>query len=65
VTGDDWHWDETPFAGAALYYVRGRLPYAAGLADAIRDALALDGRGKVDRCRLRPQSPTRYGHFSA
>lgn len=43
----DWEWDETLFAGAAPYYVRGRLPYAEGLADALRSALALDGRGRL------------------
>ena len=44
---DNWQWDDTLFAGTAPYYVRGRLPYAAGLADAIRDALALDGSGRL------------------
>lgn len=44
---DTWKWDETLFAGTARYYVRGRLPYAAGLAAAIRDALALDGSGRL------------------
>ena len=34
--------DETLFAGAAAYYVQGRPPYAEGLADALREALALD-----------------------
>ncbi len=43
----DWQWDETLFLGAAPYYVRGRLPYAAGLADAMARALALDGRGRL------------------
>ena len=43
---DEWQWDETLFLGAAPYYVRGRLPYAPGLADALRDALRLDGRGR-------------------
>ncbi|MCC6388421.1 MAG: class I SAM-dependent methyltransferase [Dehalococcoidia bacterium] len=42
-----WQWDATLFAGAAPYYERGRLPYAPGLADALRDALALDGRGRL------------------
>jgi SAM-dependent methyltransferase len=44
---DEWQWDETLFAGAAPYYTRGRLPYAAGLADAIRDALGLAGSGRL------------------
>jgi SAM-dependent methyltransferase len=43
----DWRWDETLFAGAAPYYVRGRPPYASGLADAMRDALGLDGTGRL------------------
>ena len=47
MTEDNWKWDETLFAGAAPYYVRGRLPYAAGLVDALRDALALDGAGRL------------------
>jgi SAM-dependent methyltransferase len=49
VHGDwsDWEWDETLFAGAAEHYERGRLPYAPGLADAFRRALALDGRGRL------------------
>lgn len=44
---DNWQWDETLFAGTAPYYARGRLPYAAGLAEAIRDALGLDGSGRL------------------
>ncbi len=36
-----------PFHGAAPYYVRGRLPYASGLADALARALELDGHGKL------------------
>ncbi|MFH8612870.1 class I SAM-dependent methyltransferase [Streptomyces sp. NPDC018029] len=43
----DWEWDETLFAGAAAHYARGRLPYAPGLADALADALELDGRGRL------------------
>jgi SAM-dependent methyltransferase len=42
-----WKWDETLFAGTAPYYVRGRLPYTAGLAQAIADALELDGSGRL------------------
>ncbi|MFN8508740.1 MAG: class I SAM-dependent methyltransferase [Dehalococcoidia bacterium] len=44
---ESWQWDETLFAGAAPYYEKGRFPYAPGLADALRDALALDGRGRL------------------
>ncbi|MFT2019479.1 class I SAM-dependent methyltransferase [Streptomyces sp. 796.1] len=42
-----WVWDETLFLGAAPYYRRGRLPYAPGLAAALRTALGLDGRGRL------------------
>jgi SAM-dependent methyltransferase len=44
---DEWHWDETLFAGTAPYYVRGRLPYAAAMPQALADALALDGSGRL------------------
>ena len=43
----DWEWDETLFAGAAPYYTQGRLPYAEGLAEALRTALGLDGHGRL------------------
>jgi SAM-dependent methyltransferase len=43
----EWEWDETLFAGAAEFYDRGRLPNAAGLADAFQRALDLDGRGRL------------------
>jgi SAM-dependent methyltransferase len=36
-----------PFRGAAPYYVQGRLPYAAGLADALARELGLDGHGRL------------------
>lgn len=42
-----WEWDPTLFAGTATHYSRGRLPYAPALAAAVRDALALDGRGRL------------------
>ena len=44
---DVWQWDETLFLGSAPYYARGRLRYPAGLADAMADALKLDGRGRL------------------
>ena len=44
---ESWVWDETLFAGAAPHYVQGRLPYAPGLADALADALGLDGTGRL------------------
>jgi SAM-dependent methyltransferase len=43
----EWEWDETLFSGAAVYYDRGRLPNAPGLADAFERALGLDGRGRL------------------
>ncbi|RVU27883.1 class I SAM-dependent methyltransferase [Streptomyces antnestii] len=42
-----WKWDETLFAGTSPYYRRGRLPYAAGLADELAGMLELDGRGRL------------------
>ncbi len=44
---EGWQWDETLYLGSAPYYVRGRPPYAPGLADAIRQILALDGYGRL------------------
>jgi SAM-dependent methyltransferase len=42
-----WQWDRYLFAGAAEYYLRGRLPYAPGFADTLSVALDLDGRGRL------------------
>ena len=42
-----WIWDESLFTGAAKYYEQGRLPYAPGLADALRLRLDLDGDGRL------------------
>src|SRR5262245_12689215 len=47
MSWETWEWDETLFEGCAPYYDRGRPPYAPGLADALRDALGLDGRGRL------------------
>ena len=44
---ENWRWDETLFAGAAAHYLKGRGPYAAGLADSLSAALGLDGRGRL------------------
>jgi len=44
---ETWEWDETLFEGCAPYYEQGRPPYALELADALRDALGLDGRGRL------------------
>lgn len=43
----DWEWDETLFAGSAPHYAVGRMPYPSSVADAIRQVLSLDGRGRL------------------
>lgn len=47
MTAETWTWDPSLFEGAAAHYARGRLPYAPGLAEALRDALGLDGTGRL------------------
>ncbi|GAA2128689.1 class I SAM-dependent methyltransferase [Glycomyces algeriensis] len=47
MTADAWEWDETLFAGSAAHYSVGRMPYPSGLAAAVRDALGLDGTGRL------------------
>ena len=47
MTWETWEWDETLFEGCAPYYEQGRPPYAPGLADALQDALGLDGHGRL------------------
>jgi tRNA/tmRNA/rRNA uracil-C5-methylase (TrmA/RlmC/RlmD family) len=44
---ETWEWDETLFAGTASHYVRGRSPYAPGLAEAMTRELGLDGHGRL------------------
>ena len=44
---EGWQWDETLYLGSAPYYVRGRPPYAPGLADGLARALSLDGHGRL------------------
>jgi len=44
---EQWEWDETLFAGAAAYYVRGRLPYAEGLAEVLAAEVGLNGHGRL------------------
>ena len=44
---EGWQWDETLYLGSAPYYVRGRPPYAPGLADRLAEVLALDARGRL------------------
>ncbi|GIF74330.1 class I SAM-dependent methyltransferase [Asanoa siamensis] len=43
----DWEWDETLYAGSAVHYPVGRVAYPPALATAIRDALGLDGTGRL------------------
>lgn len=40
-------WDETLFAGSAPYYARGRIPYPAGLHDALASMVDLAGRPRL------------------
>ena len=42
-----WEWDETLYAGAARYYLIGRMPYPDRLARAISGELGLDGTGRL------------------
>ena len=42
-----WDWDESLYAGSAEHYPVGRMPYPPELADTVRDALGLDGRGRL------------------
>lgn len=42
-----WQWDRSLFAGAAAYYLRGRLPYAPGFAETLSAALDLDVGGRL------------------
>jgi SAM-dependent methyltransferase len=42
-----WQWDETLFAGSAEHYAVGRMEYPAELAEALREELGLDGRGRL------------------
>lgn len=44
---EGWKWDSTLFLGSAPYYQRGRQPYAQSLPDVLREALHLDGRGRL------------------
>lgn len=39
--------DESLYAGSALYYAVGRMPYPKELVDALREQLRLDGRGRL------------------
>lgn len=47
TTAWEWEWDESLYAGSAPHYVAGRMPYPPGLSEAVRDALGLDGTGRL------------------
>ena len=47
MSWQDWRWDPTLFEGTAPHYTKGRLPYAPGMADALAEALGLDGAGRL------------------
>jgi SAM-dependent methyltransferase len=42
-----WVWDETLYRGSAAHYRVGRMAYPQRVAQALRDALELDGRGRL------------------
>jgi ubiquinone/menaquinone biosynthesis C-methylase UbiE len=42
-----WTWDETLFRGSAPYYVRGRIPYPAGLHDAFAGAAEIPAGARL------------------
>jgi SAM-dependent methyltransferase len=42
-----WVWDETLYRGSAAHYRVGRMAYPQRVAEALRDALGLDGRGRL------------------
>ncbi|MFF9177477.1 class I SAM-dependent methyltransferase [Streptomyces sp. NPDC014793] len=44
---EGWTWDETLFAGTAVHYERGRLPYAPALVPRLAEVLAPDGTGRL------------------
>lgn len=47
VSDVGWGWDPSLYAGAADYYVRGRVPYPQELADGLTEALMLEGTGRL------------------
>jgi SAM-dependent methyltransferase len=42
-----WRWDESLYQGSAAHYRVGRMPYPEDIADELRDALGLDGTGRL------------------
>lgn len=47
MQADPWEWDETLYSGSAVHYTKGRMPYPAGIAEALRRELGLDGTGRL------------------
>lgn len=45
--GSAWVWDPSLYAGSAEHYAVGRAPYPAAVAELLREALGLDGRGRL------------------
>ena len=52
---EGWTWDATLFAGTAVHYGRGRLPYAPARVPRLAEVLALDGTGRPPSSR--PRNP--------
>ena len=44
---EGWEWDETLYRGSAPFYIRGRAPYAPGLASVLAERLGFAGTGRV------------------
>lgn len=44
---DGWPWDESLYAGAAPFYVSGRVPYPRALIDSLAAELGLNGSGRL------------------
>ena len=44
---EGWEWDQTLYAGAAQYYLAGRMPYPAELGRVLAESLGLDGTGRL------------------
>lgn len=53
-----WTWDETLYAGSASFYLMGRMPYPAAVAETLRRELGLDGTQRLLDVRCAPGSLT-------
>lgn len=54
-----WSWDPSLYEGSAPHYAVGRMAYPPSLGDALRDALGLDGTGRLLDVGCGPGSLTR------